>query len=64
MQSKAEILKQYGWSDELINHYLVEDDPDIVSALPDIMPSGVYETTSEILSYDTHNSQTQIILNR
>lgn len=51
MKTKFELLKTLGWSDEQLNHFLIEDVDTIVSA----------ETSNEIEVFESVTTETRTI---
>lgn len=55
MVTKSEMLKELGWSDELIGHFLISDDNETDTNEPELIPE-IYDTHSLTVSFSAVNS--------
>ena len=64
MNSKSELFKQLGWSNELIEHFLVPDNETTSNTSETINLNDVYETSTVTIRYSISNDTEKIVFNK
>lgn len=61
MPQKTNLLKELGWDDALIKHFMIEDS-ELISEPQEELKTEVSDTNSLFINYNAHSSGTALIL--
>lgn len=61
MKNRTDLLKEIGWTDELIQHFLV-DDSDLFEQRPDDLSPNVFDTNTYTVVCNAVTSGNQMIV--
>lgn len=61
MGKKFDLFREAGWSDELIRHYMIQDDTDDAIVDDEIGKVVVYDSNSKIMCMNNNSNELTLI---
>lgn len=62
MYKKSQLLKELGWDDKLIKHYMVEDSEEDVNVEQELV-AEVFDTHTMTVTFSAENNTSSFIIN-